>query len=633
MLNPIPGFLGPSYILPSPNASCQRTLNLYSQALEATDKAPGMLVGAPGLAAPTWTLPTTPLRGLWAGGAPLSSGGRLFAAAGSKLYEVFLGSGTGTVTTVATAVTWVSGATFGPGMIGQPLTINSVVYTVATVPTMFSLTLTATAGTQATPVAYSAGALSYYTQRGDIGDDAAHSPVQMFPNGEQLFIVSAGNAYLDNGLGPVQPLYTVAGAPPYADLVIDATTNTKITSSAQPFTVADIGSFLVVTGGTGFTHQTITILSVNPATGVATANVAVGTVSSTGGVANQNFGPVTATTGAYLDTFFIVSTPSTRKFQVSAPDDGTSWDPADVASKESYPDNIGALLADHEELYLFGESKSEVWRAPGVDANFPYQRDTGACLSEGIAAPWSACSFIDGVAWIGASLRGQPVAYYAVGYQPERVSTNAIEAAWAKFATVADAVAFNYELDGHEFWQINFPTGDQTWVYDRTASKQFGKPMWFERSSLSSGAQHRHRACCHAYIFGKHWVGDFATGAIYEMSPTVYLDNAQVMTCQRVLPHMCADRLRQFFPKFQLELETAAGGAALTVVLDWSDDGGHSFVGGGSAFTWTTSTTKTQERVVFWQLGSADDRVFRITVTGNGRKALINAYLDSISGT
>lgn len=639
MAEPFKGWLQGSYQLASKNAALQRTLNLVAEAIEASDKEVGLFKNAPGLAPPTWTLPTSPVRGLLAAGAPLSNVGRMFAAAGSRLYELFE-DGT-------------------------------------------------------------------YNDRGDIGNDGSNSPVQMFPNGEQLFIVSAGFAYLDGGAGPVKP--TFAGSS-YTDLAIDAADATKVRSASIPFVQADVGSNLVITAGGGFTAQTVTVVSVaDPADGnvyddlvidgsdttlatsaahpfsssdvnttikvvggdgfttqqvtvlsvagvqatfsqplgtlgstggqavqtlqsVATVSAALGTLGSTGGVASQNFGPVTATTGAFLDTFFIVHKPSTKEFYISAPEDGTTWDITDTARKESYPDNIGSIYADHEELYLMGESKSEIWRGPGPDGNFPFQRDPGACMSEGIAAPWTLCGFLDGVAWIGASLRGKPVGYYATGYQPERITTHAIERVWNSYPTVMDAVGFSYELDGHEFWHVSFPSADAAWVYDRTASTQFGKAMWHERTTFDGTAYHRHRANCHAFVWDKHWVGDFETGDIYEMSQDVYEDNGQPMLCQRTLPHICNARLRQFFTKLELDLETGQNGVALNIKIEWSDDGGATFVGGTGQFSYNTRTDQTKDRAAFFQLGSADDRVFRVTVTGNARKALLNAYLEVIEG-
>ncbi len=77
----------------------------------------------------------------------------------------------------------------------------------------------------------------------------------------------------------------------YTDLVIDAASNTKITSAAHPFDATSPGNIINITGGTGFTVQRVLILSVAGA--VATCHAAVGTTSSTGGTGNLGGGLAT----------------------------------------------------------------------------------------------------------------------------------------------------------------------------------------------------------------------------------------------------------------------------------------------------------------------------------------------------
>ncbi len=68
----------------------------------------------------------------------------------------------------------------------------------------------------------------------------------------------------------------------YTDLVIDAVTNTNITSAAQrAFTAVDVGNIINVTSGVNFTVQRVQIVSV--AAGVATCDKAVGTTESSSG--------------------------------------------------------------------------------------------------------------------------------------------------------------------------------------------------------------------------------------------------------------------------------------------------------------------------------------------------------------
>ncbi len=536
-------FIGPSYTSQSVNADCQRAFNLFPEAIESgTGKNVAALLGTPGLALFD-TLPTLPVRGLWAGE------GRLFAAGGSKLYEVFVG------------------------------------------------------GT--------------HTELGDIGDDATHTPVQMFPNGGQLFVVSAGKAYLANGVTVEQCRFTGAA---YTDLVIDGADNKKITSALLPFTADEVGSYINVTGGTGFTVQVIQIVSV--VGGVATANVAVGATGSTGGRGN-GFSYVTARTGAFLDGYFIAAKPDSKQFNISDLNDGQIWDPLDFFTKESYPDNIAAIIADHEELWLFGTHHSiEVWRNEG-DANYTFQRDPGAAIHGGCVAPWSPVSLGNNVFWLGGDTRGGPVAYRAAGFQPVRVSNHAIEAAWRRYTTVADAIGYAYVDQGHSFWVLTFPTADATWVFDLATG------YWHERGwrDPATGLDHRHRGRCHAYVFGKHFVGDWENGKIYEMSLDLYADAGAAIKRIRTASHISNEQIATFFHRFQLDAE---GGLGLNPVLDWSDNGGH---------TWENPRTTRADalgdygrRFPWWRLGSAFQRAFRVTIIGTVKVTLINACLEATQG-
>lgn len=79
----------------------------------------------------------------------------------------------------------------------------------------------------------------------------------------------------------------------YTDLVIDAVTNTNVTSAGNPFTANDVGNILNITSGTGFTTGRYQVVS--QAAGVATLDRAVGTVGSTGG--NGKLGGALASPG------------------------------------------------------------------------------------------------------------------------------------------------------------------------------------------------------------------------------------------------------------------------------------------------------------------------------------------------
>lgn len=75
------GFCGPTYQAESQVLDAQRCINLYPEPGYKTSKSGMALIGTPGLNG-FMTLPTSPVRGLWAGN------NRLFACAGTHVYEV-----------------------------------------------------------------------------------------------------------------------------------------------------------------------------------------------------------------------------------------------------------------------------------------------------------------------------------------------------------------------------------------------------------------------------------------------------------------------------------------------------------------------------------------------------------------
>jgi len=400
---------------------------------------------------------------------------------------------------------------------------------------------------------FSNPSLNPTVELGTIANDAANSPVQIWPNGTQLFVVSAGYAYVHNGT-------SLSFAPVPADPDISA----------------------IYPGG-----------QIN-----------------------------TASTGTFLDGYFIGAKYESKKFFISDLNQGTTWSALEFASKEGYPDNINSILSYQSELWLFGNQTTEVWINDGT-ADFPFRRQPGAFIHEGCVATFSPIGLGTNVGWLGGDAIGRTTAWIAQGYQPQRVSTHAVEQAWAGYTTVADAMSWSYTDRGHIFWVLTFPTAAATWVYDLTSK------MWHERTSLTSSTVGQYRARCNAYVFGQQLVGAYNSGEIYNLSATTYLDDGQPIRRIRTAPHISEEQMRAFYHRLQLDLEVGLTSGA-TVSLDWSDDGGHTFNTPISKSLGSSGSYK--QRVIWNRLGSSRDRVFRVTTEAQQRVALIDAYLQVTGG-
>jgi hypothetical protein len=214
----------------------------------------------------------------------------------------------------------------------------------------------------------------------------------------------------------------------------------------------------------------------------------------------------------YVDGFFVAVMLNSQKFQFSGILDGAAWDALDFNVVSVLPDNIVGSIADHRELVLMGGTKTTVYQNTG-DALDPFQVvGSGSFIEQGTEARFSPARLDNSIFWLGGDDRGAGVAWKAQGYQPTRISNHAVENEWQSYPTRADAIGFAYQDQGHNFYQLYFPTADKTWRYD------VENGMWCQVTSLLANRERAHLSQSHTYCFGKHLVGDWNSGNIYQMA-------------------------------------------------------------------------------------------------------------------
>lgn len=280
---------------------------------------------------------------------------------------------------------------------------------------------------------------------------------------------------------------------------------------------------------------------------------------------------------AYCDGYFVALVKDSQKFRISGLLNGTSWDPADAAIVSVFPDNVTSMIVDHRELWLFGGTKSVVYANTG-NTDFPFEVIPGSYIDQGSAATMATVRLDNSVLWIGQDDRGNGIAWRAQGYTPQRISNHAVEAEWQKYKTIADAVGYGYQDNGHSFWVLYFPTASATWVYDVATG------LWHERGFWDGEKYQAHRSMSHVFAFGKHLVCDWNSGNIYEMSSAIADDFSHEIRRLRRAPYIAEEGRWLFFNR--LEIEGDYGNAVRPPLLDddgnergpqimirWSDDG------------------------------------------------------------
>lgn len=331
--------------------------------------------------------------------------------------------------------------------------------------------------------------------------------------------------------------------------------------------------------------------------------------------------PKGARRASYLDGMGIVESTGTEQFSFSKIGDFRQWDGLDFASAEGAPDNIVSHIVDHRELWLFGESTTEIY----VNTSDGLARNGNAFVEVGCAAAFSPAKLDNSIMWLGRDEAGQGTIWRAQDYRPVRVSDFGVEFAIGKYSRIDDAIAYRYQQDGHLFYVLTFPTADATWVYDVATNS------WHERAGLrtSDGSLHRHRSNCHEFFAGVHVVGDFENGRMYALDLNVFDDDGVPQMALRQSATLAENQRQIFYGTLQVDIEPGVGladgqGADPKMMLRYSDDAGRTYSNRRESTMGKIGETLARCR---WnRLGRGRNRVWEVSITDPVKRIITGAY-------
>ena len=315
---------------------------------------------------------------------------------------------------------------------------------------------------------------------------------------------------------------------------------------------------------------------------------------------------------AEQDGYFIVTVPSSSRFRISDLNSSTSWVDTDFTSVDGQGDKVSAVVSDLRQLWLPGEKTTEVYDNTG-DSDFPFERIEAGFMQKGIAAPATLKRFDNSLVWLSKDERGHGLLVQANGYTPVIISPQPINWQWSRYSRIDDAFAYVYQIEGHEFYVITFPTGNATWAYDAR------EKQWHQWSSnISGNEQSRHRSNCHCFGFGRHYVGDFESGNVYSIEPDVYTENGTTIIRDRISINLDNDNERFSIDEIEIECQPGVGlstgqGSNPLIMLRTSKDEGN---------TWGNERTRSAgaigqylRRAVWRKLGRSRKRAFWLRVS------------------
>ena len=362
-----------------------------------------------------------------------------------------------------------------------------------------------------------------------------------------------------------------------------------------------------------------------------------------------------ATKVDYLDTFFVLNQPGTRNWYLSVSNmtaalavmvgSGNAFNPLYLAAKTGGADPVSSLVCVHREAWIVGTRTSEVWVDAGTP-DFPLGELPGTFIEHGCIAKYSLASHDNIPFWLSQDKDGQGIVVMGENYNAKRISTHAIEQALSGYGTTADAIGWCYQLQGHVFYVLTFPTADTTWGYEVSSGQ------WHQWASIdSSGNLHRHRSNCATSFAGVNVVGDYQNGALYKLDPKTYTDNGTSIPRIRTFPHMLDDGRRVAYRSFIADIQSGQipGGSEKVgpdfnsdfskdfllssaipaqpfVSLRWSDTRGASWSNPVRQLFGNTGLYGTS--IKFSRLGMARDRVFELSWSTAAETALNGAFVE-----
>jgi hypothetical protein len=333
-----------------------------------------------------------------------------------------------------------------------------------------------------------------------------------------------------------------------------------------------------------------------------------------------------------IDGFVISFDINTGRIWLSNLNDCTTWDPTQFAQRSTAPDAWKAMIVVPPDIWMLGSVSGDIWYNAGAYP-FPLAPRVGLNFKYGIAAPFSAAAIGSTVMWLAQAIEGTGVVVRSVGYDPQRVSTYAVERMIAQYALlpggIANAEAMTYTDQGHPFYCLRFPTPERTWVYDLTMN------TWHERGYWNPARNQFEvwRPRVHTYAFDRHLVGDDVTGTIQAMDVSYgsELDGSAIRRVRRT-PAVFSEFRQVPMRVAEVLLENGVGNAvapgdAPLVMWRSSDDGGRTF--GNERQGQVGRIGQTRVRVRFWRLGIPRDRVVELSASDPVPWRILSCFLNN----
>ncbi len=219
----------------------------------------------------------------------------------------------------------------------------------------------------------------------------------------------------------------------------------------------------------------------------------------------------------WVDGYFM--TTDGENIVVTELTDPYAVNPLKYGSAEADPDPVVGLLKLKNEPYALNRYTIEVFDNVG-GSNFPFARIEGAQIQKGALGTYTACVYMDKIAFLGSGRNEAPSIYMGVNSEALKIGTREIDEILAGYTEAQLAASYvEAKVDkNHQFLYIHLP--DQVLVYDGAASIATKDHVWFTLTTSVVGLG-KYRAKDFVWCYNKWIAGDPLEARLAETSDSI----------------------------------------------------------------------------------------------------------------
>lgn len=315
----------------------------------------------------------------------------------------------------------------------------------------------------------------------------------------------------------------------------------------------------------------------------------------------------------------------------SAADNAASVSALAFDTANSSADGLVRVFANAGFAYFFGTKTLEIWQPDPSLAGQPFvfspvQQD----IDLGLMARHGIDRFEKALIW--PDHKG--IVRYGRDGGAERVSSHAVERAIEGLSAAERAAMIGsiHNFQGHETYVLK--GANFTWCLDLPLAKKVGfERAWFERESYGLD---RWRVNSSISFAGKYILGAEDSGELFYLDPQAYDEDGEDHVLELWCPHSHRFPDGMLVDAVQIDVVAGVGlgsGADSdtdpAIMVDFSDDGGNTFVGERTARLGGQGEFKGFVRLNRWGRVTQKGRIWRIRASAKVLKAVNSVSLEA----